>query len=254
MRILACVLAALASWGAPALAAEERVVETKRVVVRVTADPGESGYSYVYVDHEDGEPVLLDSVLAERGYLGIELLELTPELREHFGAAEDAGVMISRVVETSPAATAGLRAGDILTAIDGVEVGSSSEVARAVSEGREGQPVRLTVQRDGEMRVVEATLATRPRQQIDLGGLIMAPGGRGRVRRFDLEREAIPMVELDPDSMGRALSLMREHFESPEWREQLRLFGGDREALEERIRELENRLRELESQIEELPE
>ena len=46
--------------------------------------------------------------------LGVGLTDLTPELREHFGVGGDAGVMISRVVEDSPAAKAGLRVGDII--------------------------------------------------------------------------------------------------------------------------------------------
>ena len=45
------------------------------------------------------------------GYLGVELVDLTPELREHFGAPRDVGVMVGRVEPGSPAARAGLEVG-----------------------------------------------------------------------------------------------------------------------------------------------
>lgn len=248
------LIAALGAAAAAPLAAEERIVETKRVVVRVDVDPGSLGYNYVFVDHEDGEPILLDSVLTDRGYLGVTLLDLTAELREHFGVPAESGVMISRVEADSPASTAGLQAGDILTAIDGARIGSATEVVQLVSAGEDGQTLELEVRRDGTSRSISATLATRQRKQLDLGGLIGARDRLGRIRAFDLQQDSIPMLELDPESMGRALSLMRQHFDSPEWQEQLERFGDDRESLEKRIRELEERLRELERELYELPE
>lgn len=250
--LLCAALVAVAP--ASTLTAEDNVVETKRVVVRVDVDPGDQSYDYVFVDHEDGEPIVLDAVLADRGYLGVALLDLTAELRRHFGLPGETGVMISRVEPKSPASRAGLRVGDILMAIDGEAVGSPAMVVQRVSEGEGGQTLALDVRRDGEPRSITATLTTRQRKQLDLGGLIMVPGHAGRFGRLELEHDEIPMVELDPESMGRALTLMRQHFDSTEWRQQLERFDGDRESLEERLRELEQRLRELERQLRELPE
>lgn len=253
--VLALAAAALFA-AAPATSAptEERIVETSRVVVRVTDDPAGQSYDYVFVDHEDGEPVLLDAVVADRGYLGVTLLDLTPELREHFGAPAEAGVMISRVEPESPAARSGLQAGDVLIAFDGARVDSATTAVQLVSGGRQGQIIEIDIRRDGVSSSVSATLETRRRRQLDLGGLLAGAEGDGRVLEHRLRMGTLPMVELDPESMGRALSLMREHFESPEWREQVKRFGGDREALQERIQQLEKRLRELERQLDDLPE
>lgn len=224
--------------GAPAGATGERVVDRERVVVRVSAGPGSRSYDYVVVDRQDGDPVLLDTLLADRGHLGVGLLDLTPELRRHFGA---------------PAA-AGLRAGDILTAIDGQPVAAATTATRIVSEGEAGQTLELGILRDRKARTIAATLTTRPRKQIDLGGLLRMPDHRGATGRPELRHHSLPRVELDPESMDRALGLMRQHFESREWREQLERAGGDRQGLERRIRELEQRLEELERQLRELPD
>ena len=71
-----------------------------------------------------------------RGYLGVSLLDLTPELREHFGRKET-GVMVLRVTADGPAAKAGLQVGDVITAIDGIAVDSSGDVgSRRRQEGR----------------------------------------------------------------------------------------------------------------------
>lgn len=240
--------------GAPAGATGERVVDRERVVVRVSAGPGSRSYDYVVVDRQDGDPVLLDTLLADRGHLGVGLLDLTPELRRHFGAPEEAGVMISAIEPESPAAAAGLRAGDILTAIDGQPVAAATTATRIVSEGEAGQTLELGILRDRKARTIAATLTTRPRKQIDLGGLLRMPDHRGATGRPELRHHSLPRVELDPESMDRALGLMRQHFESREWREQLERAGGDRQGLERRIRELEQRLEELERQLRELPD
>src|ERR1700730_13682853 len=76
---------------------------------------------------EDGQEKVIEGTgtLAKRGYLGVELSELTPELRAHFGAPESAGVMVARVVAASPAEKAGLKIGDIIASLDGKPVESS---------------------------------------------------------------------------------------------------------------------------------
>lgn len=244
----------LALLSAGLLAADEdrpKEVQKRRVVVRVNVTD-DNTYSYAYVEHGDGEPVVLDSFVTERGYLGISLLDLTPELRVHFEATESAGVMVSAVDEGGPAFESGLAAGDVVVAIDGQPVATSAEVTQTISHGRTGQSVRLDVIRDGHPETVEATLATQQRRQLDLGGLITLEARPGDVSGIDWHGEGAPRVELDPEVMSKALEQMRQHFESPEWRIQVERFGGSETDLEQRIRELRRRLQELEQELDEL--
>ena len=84
--------------------------------------------------------------LGERAVAGAELVELNPELAGYFEGA-DAGVLVVRVGPGTPAARAGLRPGDVVTAADGRAVRAIRELRRAVAEGR--RDVRLEVVRKG---------------------------------------------------------------------------------------------------------
>ena len=95
-----------------------------------------------------------------RGFLGVELRSLTDELRVHFGVPEDTGVLIASVTEEGPADRAGVRAGDILTGIDGEAVESFGDVRREVLH-RGGDSVEIELYRDGRARRLEVTIGER---------------------------------------------------------------------------------------------
>lgn len=140
------------------------LVET--VVARSDGEP--EAALHVVVD-ESREPRLrfftgegggFELPLAGGGFLGVELVDLTPELRSHFGVPEDAGVMIGRVVDDSPAWRAGLRVGDVISGVAGVTVGTARDLAREV-RGRGGETAVLEVWRDGAVEQIDVTLEAR---------------------------------------------------------------------------------------------
>ena len=98
-----------------------------------------------------------------RGRLGVSIQDLTPELAEYFAVKD--GVLVSSVEKDSPAAKAGIKAGDVITSVDGEAVtGSSALVAQL--RGKEGA-VSIGVSRDRKALTLNATLekpsAPRPR-------------------------------------------------------------------------------------------
>ena len=97
-------------------------------------------------------------------FLGVQLSELTPELRTHFGVPDDAGVMVGKVVDGSPALRAGLEVGDIVTAVGGEPVASASALSRAIRGHEDGDTVVLEVWRDGQVQKLDATLEERERE------------------------------------------------------------------------------------------
>jgi serine protease Do len=97
-----------------------------------------------------------------RGWLGVEAIELPASLREHFGAPEDAGVLVSKVVEGSPAEDAGIRVGDVMYEADGQPVTSRGHLARIVSEAGVENAIDVVVARDGARIVVEPVIARAP--------------------------------------------------------------------------------------------
>jgi S1-C subfamily serine protease len=98
-----------------------------------------------------------------RGRLGIGLQDLTPQLAEYFGAKE--GVLVTTVEDDSPASRAGLKAGDVIVAINGNSVNSSPDVMRAVGETGESGELAITYLRDRKTATVTAKIEPRERQQ-----------------------------------------------------------------------------------------
>jgi Do/DeqQ family serine protease len=85
-----------------------------------------------------------------RGWIGVEPQELTAELAEGFGLKPQAGVIITGVLQNSPAANAGLRPGDVVTAVGGTNVTTVSELLSAVAALPPGKPSTLSVNRKDE--------------------------------------------------------------------------------------------------------
>ncbi len=95
------------------------------------------------------------------GFLGVRLAEMTTELREHFGAPRESGVLVSKVVDDSPAARAGIQVGDVISAVDGEPVASPSELAHAVRGYDDGATAVLEVWRAGKLETLSATIEER---------------------------------------------------------------------------------------------
>ena len=81
---------------------------------------------------------------ASRNYLGVRVLSLTEDLRAYFKAPRGRGILVSRVDDGTPASKAGLRAGDVIVAVDGKGVSDQSDIAEALSNHEPGDkiPVR----------------------------------------------------------------------------------------------------------------
>lgn len=110
-------------------------------------------------------------------FLGVQLSDLTAELRTHFGVPEDAGVMVGKVVDGSPAFRAGVEVGDIVTAVGGVAVDSASSLARAIGGHEGGETVVLEVWRDGKMEKISAALEHRERRVATASAMTRAVSG-----------------------------------------------------------------------------
>ena len=98
------------------------------------------------------------STASSKGRLGIMVTSLTPELRTHYGAASDRGVLVARVEPGSAAAGAGLRVGDVVTAVRGRAIDDAPEVIAALAGTRKGEKVELSIIRDKQPMTVTATM------------------------------------------------------------------------------------------------
>jgi S1-C subfamily serine protease len=97
-----------------------------------------------------------------KGRLGVFVLGITPELRKHYGVPDDRGVLVARVEAGSPAAAAGLQAGDIITDAGGRAIDQAGDLASAVSGIAKGKSLDLKVVRDHKSLSVSAKLTSDP--------------------------------------------------------------------------------------------
>jgi serine protease Do len=94
--------------------------------------------------------------LAPRGQLGVGLVPLGEQLAAHFGV--EAGVLVSSVEDDSPAARAGLQAGDVITTVNGEAVENVGDVRAALPGADSGAGVAIGIVRDGRAQTLTATL------------------------------------------------------------------------------------------------
>ncbi len=106
-----------------------------------------------------------------RGYLGIYIQQLTPELAESFGIEAKEGVLVSDVMSDSPAEEAGLESGDVIIEMNDEAVDDIGPFRNKVSLLTPGTEVELKVIRDGRERNIDVTIGTLP----DEGELAAAP-------------------------------------------------------------------------------
>lgn len=118
------------------------------------------------------------------GRLGVGIEGLEPQLAEYFGLGDREGVLITSVREDSPAASAGLKAGDVIIAMDGEEIESAGDVSRLVWGAAAG-PVAIRILRDRQERTVTVDLPeaenTRQSNDGEMNGFFFGP------ENFDME-------------------------------------------------------------------
>jgi len=93
---------------------------------------------------------LVETGKVTRGYLGVYMEPVKPELAEYFGLKQNQGVSVNRVVPDSPAAEAGLKAGDIIMEMDKRKIDSPQQFKNAIAMVEPGTEIQLLIYRDGK--------------------------------------------------------------------------------------------------------
>ena len=96
-----------------------------------------------------------------RGWLGVSIQDLSPELAEYYGIKDKKGVLVAQVFEGDPADKAGIKANDVIVEIDGKSIRSSRELTKTIADLEVGKKTTVTLLRDGKEKAVNVKIAKR---------------------------------------------------------------------------------------------
>jgi len=128
----------------------------------------------------------LSFYLSNSRRIGVSTMSLTKQLADYFGIADGKGALVTSVIDDGPAAKAGIKAGDVITAVDGEAVDSPGDISRVINRKKEGD-VTLTIVRNKSQQTIHVT----PRE----GGGFSGTTGNPQVgRRIVIPRIEIPTI------------------------------------------------------------
>jgi serine protease Do len=151
----------------------------------------------------------------ERGYLGVNIQDLKPEMAEQFGLKTNAGALISDVAKDSPAEKAGLKRGDVVISLNGQTVSDAAHFRNLVSQTPVGADAEVTIMRDRSEKKLTVTVGRNPadkdvplavnqpedKEEADAGvGMTVANLTRAVRQRFDMpaDLQGVVVVRVDP--------------------------------------------------------
>jgi serine protease Do len=146
---------------------------------------------------------LRDNGSVQRGWIGIQIQPVTPEIAEGLRLPRPEGALVAGVQQGSPAAAADLKPSDVVVSVDGQPVRDARDLTRRIGAARPGTSVRLTVLRDGAERTVQLTLGQLPGE-----ARRAAPEDGRRDRRGELNPDrdqspAAPRLGMSIEPAGR---------------------------------------------------
>lgn len=130
---------------------------------------------------------LIDNGEVRRGKLGVTIQGITPALAESLGLNGTTGALVGDVEAGSPAAKAGIKSGDVITAINGESVKDSNVLRNEIAQLQPGTSVKITVLRDGKEQILDATLGALQAA----GNTPAAEAGGDRAGAFGLSVEPL---------------------------------------------------------------
>jgi serine protease Do len=151
---------------------------------------------------------LKENGVVERGWLGVEIQPVTPDLADSLGVKDASGALVSKETANSPAATAGVKVGDIITSVNGDNVADPRDLARRIAALGPKKVADLAIWRNGAQQKIEVTLGGMPTDKT-LAALETPaePDGSSQVAKLGLTlkqaregEEGVRVSAVDPDS------------------------------------------------------
>jgi serine protease Do len=151
---------------------------------------------------------LKDTGAVARGWLGVEIQAVTPDLADSLGVKAASGALVSKETTNSPAAAAGVKVGDIITAVNGDKVADPKELARRIAALGPKKVAELAIWRNSAQQTVDVTLGAMPTDKT-LASLESPAGSDNsaqlsklglKLRKAADGEEGVRVTAVDPDS------------------------------------------------------
>jgi hypothetical protein len=176
--------------------------------------------------------------MGNRPKLGVQLVETTPELREHLGGSRERGVLVGKVLVGKPAEKAGVRVGDLLLSVDGKDVSDFGELVGALDE-KDGKTVDVELVRDGKTMHLQIALPAAEDDDDEISG--------PRAEAMQRAREELVAARMAQHDAVRGLRLQMRQAELEAVRAaraaQLDVLRESRDRQRETMRQLREELR-----------
>jgi serine protease Do len=137
-----------------------------------------------------------------RGYLGVQIKDLDPEVAARLGLDKQKGVLVARVFDGSPAAKAGLKDGDVITTLAGKPVENGHDLQSVVAGLPLNKPVAVTLVRDGSKKELQVTITEQP-SEYGLAGEPARQEPKAEKNADELDRIGIEVADLTPEMAKR---------------------------------------------------
>ncbi|MEM0899684.1 MAG: PDZ domain-containing protein, partial [Pseudomonadota bacterium] len=150
---------------------------------------------------------LINNGAVERGWLGVRIQPVTDEIADSLGLSEAQGALVSDADYGAPAATSGIRAGDVIVAVNGDTLEGPRDLSRAIADFDPGTTVEIGIVRGGQTQTIDVQLGELPGSEVaaanaaptppepadmDGYGLVVAPSDDGTgLAILDVERDSI---------------------------------------------------------------
>ncbi len=166
------------------------------------AIPSDTVQSVVTQLEKDGKVI--------RGYLGVQIQPLSKDLADALGLPADKGALVDRAQDGTPAADAGLKAGDVITAVNGEAIANARELSRRIAAFKPGTTVQLSYLRQGKEQTATVRLGSLPDEKTAQAGTHEDNGPQLGLRLAPASSvpgagsEGVAVLNVDPSSTAAA--------------------------------------------------
>jgi serine protease Do len=192
--------------GGPTFDAEGEVVGVNTAIFSPSGGSVGIGFAIASDVVKNVVQQLKDNGSVTRGWIGVQIQNVTADLADDLGLKEQTGALVAAAQKDSPAAAAGVKSGDVITAVDGETVADPHDLARRIAALGPKKTVKLALIRNGSPMTIDVTLGTMPADKTanaetpnsdDNGGSALAK--LGLTLRPAHGQDGVVVTEVDPD-------------------------------------------------------